>query len=40
VTFLAETGSTSPDMVFGFLLVALGIVTLVGGAFAWRRRET
>ncbi|HSP10102.1 MAG TPA: hypothetical protein VLU92_10960, partial [Candidatus Dormibacteraeota bacterium] len=36
---LADTGANTPDQSFGLVLAALGLLAMVGGAFAWRRRE-
>ncbi len=36
---LAATGGSTPDQSFGLFLAALGLLAMIGGAFAWRRRE-
>ena len=36
---LAATGGSTPDQSFGLFLAGMGFLTMVGGAFAWSRRE-
>jgi hypothetical protein len=36
---LAATGATPPTQDLAIFLIALGLVVMMGGAFAWRRRE-